>query len=260
MSIFERFFKPWEPKSPERPVIKATPPLPPPPSSNVPVQPKEEVLPKKEESKNEKPVFLENSKNRKVLSIPWNSQRDNEFSPRSACNVTTIQMGLANHYSITDDKLFLMCNSTEMQRRIKLKYPKDYNKWIFPDFMRKNSANEVFVVLLEAIYMAMDSTKYSKIEWNLTDQKIISEIDLGYPFGACGKFIKLSNGKLGGHFVLIVGYDLTKKVWIVHDPWGNWNDNYKTHKGAYLEYSMSSVKKILYTYGFKIHADKKQIV
>lgn len=244
MGFLDKFFKPWEPKAsiPPKSIAPVSPPMPPPPTMKMEEKSETVVI--------ERPVFLENSKDRKILFIQYNSQRDNKFSPRSACNVTTIQMGLSRHFSITDDELFLLCNSMEMNNKIKSKYPKDYAKWIYPDFIRKGSANEVFVVLLEAMYNTMDSTRFAKIEWNLTDQKIINEINNGYPFGACGNFV-------GGHFVLIIGYDLAKKVWIVHDPFGNWLTGYKDTKGAYLEYPMARVKKILYTYGFKIHADKR---
>lgn len=247
MGIFDKLFKTWEPIQDKAESLHAK---------------TTEALKQYKESKQVDPptlqtmtsqVFRENSPFRKILSVPYNSQRDNKFSPKSACNVTMIQMALANHFKITDDELFLLANSREIEDKIKFKYPKDYSGWIGPKFFRRNCANEVFVVLLEVLFHVMESQRYAKIQWNLTDQNIMDEIDKGYPFGACGNFI-------GGHFVLIIGYDKVKKSWIVNDPYGNWLTGYKDHNGDSLEYPMAKVKKILYTYGFKIHADRKAIV
>lgn len=236
MGIFDSLFKAWEPAKEKFKEV----------STSVGGRNIQEIF----QGEKENPIYCEFLPKRKKLNLEYNTQRDNKFSPIYACNVTMIQMALSRHYGITDDEIFLLCNSNEMSNRIKAKYPKDFAKWIYPDHIRKGSANEVFVVLLEALHMIMETSKYAKIEWNLTDQKIISEIDHGYPFGACGKFV-------GGHFILIIGYDLTEKTWIVNDPYGNWLTGYKDTNGAGLEYPMSRVKKILYSYGFKIHADKK---
>lgn len=246
MSIFDNLFSTWgTTKDKFAEVAEST-------------QKKIDTFLEEKKKKEPKPIFSEQSENRKILNINYNSQRDNKFSPRSACNVTSIQMALSNHYGITDDEIFLLCNSKDMENRIRIKYPKDFSKWIYPNYFRKNSANEVFVVLLEAVQVIMDSTKYVKIQWNLTDEIIKKEIDLGYPFVACGKLVPLGGGRFGGHFITIIGYD--KNSWIVHDPFGDWNTGYKSQKGEGLYYSRAKIKSKLYSYGFKIHSDKRLIV
>lgn len=194
--------------------------------------------------------FKENTDKRKVLSHPWNSQRDNKLSPRSSCNVTALQVTLSLDYGITDDELFTICNSDEMKNKIQKKYPKD--TWILP-FFSKRAANEVWVVLIEAAIQIIGDTKYVRFHQNLTKELIIKEIDKGYPVIVCGKFT-------GGHFVTIVGYDLEKGVWVTNDSWGDWRSGYKIVNGDNVEYSIEKLKigSFLNKMAILIHADKRE--
>jgi hypothetical protein len=186
-----------------------------------------------------------------VLAHPWNSQRDNKFSPRSACNVTSLQVALSLDYSITDDELYQIANSDEIKNIIKQKYPKD--TWIL-NFFTKKTANEVWVVLVETAIKIIGDTRFAKFHQNLTRELIISEINKGYPVIVCGKFT-------GGHFVTIIGYDLEKNVWIANDSWGDWNTGYRIVNGNNVEYSMEklTIGSFLNRMAILIHADKRII-
>ena len=169
----------------------------------------------------------------KILSHPENSQLDNKLSPNSACNVTALQIAMSLDCSITDDELFILCNSKEIAERVKKKYPKDWS-WI-KNFFTRNCANEVWVVL-EEVCKYIIGNDYCKIIHNLSVQKIIDEINMGYAVVVNGKFTH------SGHFVTIVGYDLNKGCYIVNDPYGDWNTRYKVKKFLNLEYSIEKLK------------------
>jgi hypothetical protein len=193
--------------------------------------------------------FKTNTPQRKVLSNPWNSQRDNKLSPSSSCNVTALQVALSLDYGITDDELFTLCNSDEMKTLIQKKYPRD--GWILPYFTKK-AANEIWVVVVEAAIKIIGDPKYVKFHQGITRDLIIKEIDNGYPVIVCGKFT-------GGHFVTIVGYDLEKKVWVIQDSWGNWNTKYSIKNGDNVEYEMSklTIGSFLTKMAILVHADKR---
>jgi uncharacterized protein YvpB len=197
--------------------------------------------------------FSERTPKRKVLKNPWNSQRDNKFSPSSACNVTSLQIALSLDSKVTDDELFLLCNSSQTRRDFFQKYPGEH--WIKP-FFDKGNANQVFLVLQEVARKVIGSN-HCKMIGNLTKSKILEEIDNGYSAVVCGKFI---NGKHTlEHFVTIVGYDLDTKNYIVNDPWGDWNKRYTVKIGDKVEYSMDKLKigSFLSNIAILVHADKR---
>lgn len=197
-------------------------------------------------------IFIQNDKFIKNLNIPYNSQRDNKFAPKSSCNVTCLQMVLANHYNVTDDEIYLLCQTDDIHKEIERRYRNDYDKWI-EGYIKSGKATEVLVVLQEASFHLLKSDRYSKVTFSMNHKLIISEIDKGYPVIICGNFT-------GGHFVVIKGYDLKENAYIVNDPWGNWNTKYKNHDGENKKYSFSKVWKIMYKYGILVHADKKIFV
>lgn len=216
-------------------------------------------FPKKPVVSNEK-LFLIQSPQETVLNIPYNTQRDNRLSPTSACNVTSLAMSISPYYTkehedllITkfgmanfhtkiydqvaklgyhnlslDDKLFAAINSREFQNYMLHKYPREV--WI-QNYFHKCAGNEVFLSLVEIVNYILNDTRYATMNKRLSLDLIIKEIQQGYPVIICGKFT-------GGHFVLVVGYNLKKNVLVIHDPWGNWNTGYKDVNGKFVEYSI----------------------
>lgn len=180
--------------------------------------------------------FAEYSEKRKKLLNPWNSQRNNKYSPSGACNVTTVQVLLSLDYpNITDDDIFLLCNSQQVRNIIEKKYPVDFKTWIWKYF-RDNCANEVYVCMIEAVKIIMQSELFVRMECSLTAEKVKKEIEAGYGVFACGPF------GFKGHIVPIIGYDDEKRVWIVNDPYGSKNTGYKNINGDSVEYSYDWMK------------------
>lgn len=201
--------------------------------------------------------YKEYLSNIKILNSYYNSQRDNVRSPNSACNVTSVQTALSLDLTITDDELFELCNNQKTREIIQKAYPKDWG-WIKPYF-DKLKANEVLVALLSVV-QDLIGTQYAKIDWKLTFDKIQSEIDLGYAVPILGGFTSSSKYS---HFICIVGYNLLKECFIVHDPWGDWSKSYRGEggkDGAFKEYSFKDLKPIFSGTGFIIHPDKQNPV
>lgn len=195
--------------------------------------------------------FRERTERRKDLNTVWNSQRNNRHSPASACNVSSVQSSGSLDWTVTDDELWELCHSKQMTEIIRKKYPKDFY-WIIP-IIEQKYANEVFAVLAEAVNIYLQSDKYCKFVGNISQDLIISEINNGYAVNVCGKWAG------SGHFVSICGYDLDKKVWIVNDPWGDWNTKYTDHNGDHKEYQWAKnpIGTFIRTLGILAHADKR---
>jgi hypothetical protein len=190
----------------------------------------------------------------KILAHPGNSQLNNRFSPRSACNVTSLQIALSLDSRITDDELFALCNSQRMERIIQMKYPRDYASWI-KKFFDSNSANEVWVVILEAALITLGGN-WAKIIFNLSPILLMREIDMGYPVIINGRFTH------AGHFVVVVGYDRNTGHWIINDPYGDWTTSYRNKQAIEnLRYPMGKLTigrgNFLSSMAILVHADKR---
>jgi uncharacterized protein YvpB len=189
----------------------------------------------------------------KILAHPGNSQLNNRFSPRSACNVTSLQIALSLDSRVTDDELFALCNSTRMAQAIQAKYPRDWG-WI-SQYFTKGCANEVWVVILEAALMTLGGN-WARIIFNLSNQMIIDEINQGYPVIINGRFTH------AGHFVVVVGYDRNTGHWIINDPYGDWTTSYRNKQAIEnLRYPMRKLTigrgNFLSSMAILVHADKR---
>lgn len=176
-----------------------------------------------------------------VEGIQYNSQRDNKINPSVACNVTSTQMFLQSVWNAdkcpTDDDLMRHCNSKQMVDWAN----KNVGKWVL-DFAKSGKLNQVHAVLAKAVNDLVGySVCYSTS--NLHIEKIQNEIRKGFPVVLGGLFVKLRNGKLGGHMVCCVGYN--DKGLIINDPWGDWNTNYEDHNGEKRVYSYEKLKGVL---------------
>lgn len=183
-------------------------------------------------------IKLEKPKERIISGIVYNSQRDNKINPSIACNVTSTQMFMQSLTSTpaTDDELMRYCNSKEMVEWSK----KNVGSWTL-DFAKNGKLNQVHSVLAKAVY---DLTGIAcRATSGLTIDNIKSHIDKGYPVVLGGLFIKLKNGKLGGHMVTCIGYN--QDGLIINDPWGDWNTNYEDHNGEKRIYSYDKLKGVL---------------
>lgn len=185
----------------------------------------------------------------KILKNAWNSQRDNKFSPASACNITALQVAMSLDYAeLKDDDLFLIANSEETKQTVMKKYPG--NDWIL-NYYKIGSANEVFVVICEAANKVMGSSAYCKMVYDQTIDQIKAQIDMGYCVMLCGRFVG------GGHFITVVGYNDQTKSFIVNDSWGNWMTKYQNRNGDNVEYPYEVTRKTMGRISIFVHSDKR---
>ena len=186
----------------------------------------------------------------KILTCNDNSQRNNKYSPKSACNVTSLQIAMSIDYpNLTDDQLFVLANSESTRKIVHTKYPG--NAWI-DNYFRDNCANEVFVCIIEAANQIIGSSAYCKMVSNLSLQDIKNQIDNGYAVMLCGKYAG------NGHFICVVGYNDIKKCFIVNDPWGNWIKGYTPpYDGFNVEYPYDRTMQTKSSLSILVHSDKR---
>lgn len=229
----------------------------------------------------EKKIFLIKTPQETILNVKYNSQRDNLLSPSSACNVTSLAMAISPYFTKEyenkliakfdtarfhskiyntiakkgysnlnlDDKLFSAINSLEFQNFMINKYPREI--WMQPYF-HKCAGNELFASLVEIVNFILEDSRYATMNKKLSLDLIMKEINEGYPVIICGKFT-------GGHFVTVVGYNLTKNVLIIHDPWGDWNTKYANKNGEFVGYSIPKLfsQGFLFSMPILVHFDKR---
>ena len=183
----------------------------------------------------------------KVLSVTYNTQRDNKHRPGGSCNVTSVQMCLSLGSKVTDDELFERANSKAMQDWVSKRNPHIYDPQI-----QQGNLNIVWDVL-EKIARDEIGVEYAKhwepgLSWDLFKAKLIAEIEQGYPIVVGGRFTA------SGHIIAIVGYN--ENGFVCHDPYGVAPD-YTNHNGAYVTYGYDYMKAKLSTRHLFIHADRR---
>lgn len=174
-----------------------------------------------------------------VEGIVYNSQRDNKINPSIACNVTATQMFMQGLLKVvpTDDDLMEFCNSSEMKTWAK----KNLGSWTL-NYAESGKLNQVHAVLAEAVNVIYGKDICKAVS-GLDIDDVQEQIRKGYPVVLGGLFVRLKNGKLGGHMVCCIGYN--SYGLIINDPWGNWNTNYIDHDGEKKVYEYSKLKNVL---------------
>lgn len=146
------------------------------------------------------------------LSVPWYSQRDNKYHPKTTCNVTCVAMVLA-YFGIRpkaeqgqlEDQLYL--EVTEQGR---------------------NHADRTYHSELDALIKSYSIQ--NKFDTEVSWEAIKVHLANGYPV------IMSSKLTADGHIVVLRGYDETG-FW-VNDPWGEWfASGYRKVSGENLHYS-----------------------
>ena len=126
------------------------------------------------------------------LEAPYYSQRANRYNPIGTCGITSLAMALGTpeigiRYS--PDELFLKF---------------DYNEVKTPEGMARWGRN----------LGAVDSYGTKRARMN----DLFKALDQGYPAIVFGYFTG------SGHIILVKGYDKQRQEFIVHDPYGDWNE------------------------------------
>ena len=165
---------------------------------------------------------------------PWYTQRNNELSPGSACNVTSMVSGLVSagwllpqgKFKQDEDNLLdFIRSSPQVQRR-----------WDVIDPRHKNPPNQIHELLCLGtnLWIAPLGGPPIVLRWDLRLADIVKAIDQGGAVVMSGRFQDHRSGEIG-HIVPVVGYQADDAEKITHvildDPWGDYETLYKVQRG-----------------------------
>ena len=186
------------------------------------------------------------------LDTTYHTQRNNGVLPYVSCGTTCLASYLSwlnkrfgKNYVCDDDKVLEALNSEGMlitaENMIKrgvidksaLNYRSDNPKTPV-DESKFTHLNNFMEMLAECGNYLTNYEFLFSIEYKIPCD-IQTVIDSKYPAIISAKFTP------GGHFVLVVGYDLDNNF-IVDDPYGNWNKSYQADEsGAKVKYPIDKV-------------------
>jgi hypothetical protein len=174
-----------------------------------------------------------------VANTPYLSQRDNENVPGGTCNVTSLAMvmsfwGIKAKDDPSDaapeqleDELFLRLEEPDAQAFFKKNFPTLVNQ----GYHARNIHG--MLIWLAKQYGLVD--KYSEgTSWK-------DMADFGRSFGPmiiAGAFTG------SGHITCLTGMTVSGDM-IVHDPYGDWNTQYKNRDGTFRIYNREDMEQIL---------------
>jgi hypothetical protein len=165
---------------------------------------------------------------------PYYSQRNNELSPGSSCNVTSMISGLVSaswplpagkFKQPEDDLLDYIRSSPAVQRR-----------WDVIDPQHKTPPNQIHELLCLGTNLWIEHLGGPKIEllWKLSVSDIKSVINNGGAVVMSGRFQDVRSGEIG-HIVPVVGYQAADSGEVTHfiidDPWGDYETMYRIQRG-----------------------------
>jgi len=165
---------------------------------------------------------------------PYYSQRNNELSPNSSCNVTSMVSGLvsaswplpAGMYKQPEDNLldFIQKNFAVRKRWMELCPKQDI------------PANQIHETLCLGTNLWLEQLRGPKIVllWALGLADIKKVIDDGGAVVMSGRFQDARSGEIG-HIVPVVGYQADDEGFVTHvildDPWGDYESQYQIQRG-----------------------------
>jgi hypothetical protein len=156
--------------------------------------------------------------------IAYLSQRDNSNVPNGTCNVTSLATvmqfwGFTSSHQL-EDELFLMLETEEAQTFFKKNFPS----------LQNYNARNVHGML------GWCARKHGlKWEYKALDPAFVRE---KAPVIISGKFTSF------GHICVLLGFTYNGD-WIVHDPYGDWNTDYKNKQGAYRVYNKEDCNRLV---------------
>jgi len=175
-----------------------------------------------------------------ILKHKYFSQRNNaddlatkNNEAYTTCNVTSLVIGLSClKINKQPMELFQQANSDKF-----ISIAKKIGAWT-DEYIKGKKLNQVWVVLekLADEIIGKESGGTFGSEW-LTLNDITDYLDKGCPVLVGGSFTH------GGHIVCIVGYN--DRGFIVADPWGNWESDYKNIDGDNCLYHYEKIRTVL---------------
>ena len=165
---------------------------------------------------------------------PYYSQRNNELSPGSSCNVTSMVSGLvsagwplpAGKFKQPEDNLLDLIRSSPVVQR----------RWDAIDPGHKTPPNQIHELLCLGTNIWVEHLGGPKIEllWRLYIADVKKAIDEGGAVVMSGRFQDAKSGEIG-HIVAVVGYQAADAGEVTHfildDPWGDYETLYKVQRG-----------------------------
>lgn len=189
-----------------------------------------------------------------IIDVPYHSQRDNMYFPKSTCGSTCLGMILeylnkkrfgSKEYGFTDDNIMTLLASDDLVKKV-LAINKSYESYarkrkdpITGKDTQFNYMNNVFIALGIAGEIITNYEYLFKINYRSCDT-IMEVIDSSMPVQILGKF-NIGSIRTINHYILIVGYD--EHNFICHDPYGDWYSNYTNYNGAFVRYRKEDVLK-----------------
>jgi hypothetical protein len=165
---------------------------------------------------------------------PWYTQRNNELSPGSSCNVTSMVSGLASagwplpkgKFKQDEDNLLdFIQSSPQVQRRRDVIDPG-----------HKTPPNQIHELLCLGtnLWIAPMSGPKIELRWKISLADVVQVIDEGGAVVMSGRFKDHLSGEIG-HIVPVVGYQADDAGNVTHvildDPWGDYETLYKVQRG-----------------------------
>jgi len=165
---------------------------------------------------------------------PYYSQRNNELSPNSSCNVTSMVSGLVSagwtlptgKFKQPEDNLLDFIRSSPIVQK----------RWDVIDPQHKTPPNQLHELLCLGTNLWIEHLGGPKIEllWCLYPADVVKIIDKGGAVVMSGRFQDVKYGELG-HIVAVVGYQATEAGELTHfildDPWGDYTTMYQVQQG-----------------------------
>lgn len=174
-----------------------------------------------------------------VANTPYLSQRDNENAPGGTCNVTSLAMVMSFWgQKAKDDPSDAAIEQLEDELFLRLEEPdaQAYFKKNFPDLVNQGyHARNIHGMLGWLAKQYGYTWKYSEgTSWK-------DMADFGRNFGP----MIVSGAFTGsGHIVCLTGMTIGGDM-IIHDPYGDWNQRYKSKEGAFRIYNREDMEQIL---------------
>lgn len=151
------------------------------------------------------------------LAVPYRTQRDNDRYPSGTCNVTSYAMAM----------LYFGVKTIENSYR---QFEDDLEYYMSKNKLSRHTHDDL-------VKMARAHGLDTRFQTGKTLDDIRENVRKGYVSIVSGKFTE------SGHIVVIIG--LQGKDFIVHDPWGNYNTNYKDFNGKAVIYSEKTLTDVL---------------
>jgi len=169
-----------------------------------------------------------------MLEVPYYSQRDNKYNPNGTCNVTCLAMALS----------YLDIRKRSVHGNVQLEDD-------LYQFLHTKEADAAFKEVAPALYgKVKPQHAHAMLAWAAQEYGATRTVSGARPLEEIARLVQqhpvLLSGRFtgSGHIVLAVGLS-EGSDFIVHDPWGDWNQGYQERNGEARVYRWRSLEQVL---------------